>query len=73
MAYCICGFSDGTNPTDCERCKLLDRIQKDEDLLRQAHHQLVRLNSLVNEANNEDEPTSNVVALMIEERLKEER
>ena len=27
MAYCICGYTDGTNPTACERCKLLAEIE----------------------------------------------
>lgn len=70
MAYCICGYTDGTNPSACERCRLISRIERDENLLRQASAQIIALNSELNNALG-IEASCNVVSLMIEERLKE--
>lgn len=69
MTDCVCGNQDGTNK-ECERCRLIARIQADVLLLRQAHSQIHALNSELNNSLGVEQ-TINVVELMIEERLME--
>ena len=67
---CPCGNPEGTNK-ECERCRLLNRIERDRLLLLQANSQIIALNSELNNALG-IEASTNVVSLMIEERLAEQ-
>jgi hypothetical protein len=65
--FCGCGNPEGTDP-ECERCRFIATAAKDSELLFEAMRQIIALNSELNNATG-GEQTTNVVALMIEDRL----